>query len=433
VLNHLPSVASAHAEHSVVPVRRHRLRLEPDPCRVVAIPLNYGDAVLRERVERVLALDEATVPAALAAMFARFDDRHHNLHRTLEHRWREINGRVHIDGTALSVDRQLLVAAYLTMEYAIAAAAVANPSLTVAPDQTGAEPGQLRVVMSLRSIGEGHRSTIEFRTGTVDADGEVVLDPVGRRASIGEVSRPATDGSYTVRFDPATPLGERVLYAATPDESLGLEDARFVQLSLPGGGTRWAATYTGYDGRSITPKLLVTDDFTTFTARPLTGPGAQDKGVALFPRQVDGLWWAIGRQDGQRLFLMSSADLISWDTPRPLADPVQPWELVQIGNCGSPIETSAGWLVITHGVGLMRRYVLGAMLLDREDPGVVLGRLAMPLLEPNETEREGYVPNVVYSCGGVRHGDRLVLPYAYSDRTCAVASFDLDELLAAMR
>lgn len=412
---------------------RQELRLHPDPTRVVALPLNFAPAVLAERVERVLRFSDARAAEAMRDMTDRFGGRHRDLSTTLQRRWSELVAVLGLDEAEIGEDRRMLAAAYTTMEYSVEAAALCNPSIVPAPDQTGAGPGELRVVLSLRAIGEGHRSSIEFRTGTVDAGGGLRLDPAGRWATPGRVSDCELDGGYTVRFDPATPLDERVLYAAALDETLGLEDARFVALQLPDGSASWAATYTAYNGRETTIKLIRTDDFTTFTVRVMTGPGVSDKGIALFPRQVGGRWWALGRQDGQRLFLMSSSDLVHWDSPQRLADPVHDWELVQMGNCGSPIETDAGWLVITHGVGMLRRYVMSAMLLDRDDPSIVLGRLDRPLLEPDDFEREGYVPNVLYSCGGLIHADRLILPYAYSDRACSVASADVEEIIAAMR
>ncbi|MEV0132122.1 glycoside hydrolase family 130 protein [Dactylosporangium sp. NPDC050688] len=418
-----------------IAVARQELRLEPDPARVVALPLNFAPAVLAERVERVLRFTDEQAGEALRDMTARFGWRHRDLIAQLRRRWAELVDLLHLDPSGVGEDRRLLAAAYTTMEYAVEAAALCNPSIVPAPDQRGAGPGELRVVVSLRAIGEGHRSTVEFRTGTVGAAGRLRLDPAGRWATPGRVTA-GTDGGaggYTVRFDPATPLDERVLYAASPDETLGLEDARFVPLQLPGGSTSWAATYTAYNGRDITIKLIRTDDFATFTVRPMTGPGVSDKGIALFPRQVGGRWWALGRQDGQRLFVMTSQDLVHWGSPQRLAEPVHDWELVQMGNCGSPVETPAGWLVVTHGVGMLRRYVMGAMLLDRDDPSVVLGRIERPLLEPDDDEREGYVPNVLYSCGGLVHEGRLVLPYAYSDRACSAASVDVEELIAAMR
>ncbi|HET9519111.1 MAG TPA: glycoside hydrolase family 130 protein [Actinoplanes sp.] len=399
----------------------------------MALPLNYGDAMLAERVQRVLRVADADVGPALAQMTARFGERHRDLPAMLDRRWLQLSELLGLDSDTISPQRQTLAAAYTTLEYSLEAAALCNPSLVPAPDQSGAGPGELRVVLSLRAIGEGHRSSIEFRGGTVGADGRLRLDPAGRWATLAQVGAPLADHSYAVWFTPEVTLGERVLFPATADEFLGLEDARFVALQLPDGTTSWAATYTAYNGREIAPKLLRTDDFVTFTIRPMTGPGAQDKGVALFPRQIDGQWWALGRQDGQSLFLMTSSDLVHWESPALLAGPQHDWELTQIGNCGSPIETDEGWLVITHGVGLLRRYVLGALLLDRDDPSIVLGRLEHPLLEPDDEEREGYVPNVVYSCGALVHAGRLVLPYAYGDWACSAASFDLDEVLTALR
>lgn len=424
---------SVDAGGGTVTATRQELRLQPDPTRVVAAPLNYGTDVLTERVSRALTLTEPEAATALAELTRRFGDRHRDLNGMLDRRSMELTQLVSLDWSGISPQRRLLTAAYVTMEYAIEAAALCNPSLVAAPDQTGVAPGELRAIMSLRAIGEGHRSSIEFRTGTVTADSRLQLEPAGRWATPGRIEEMNRDGGYAVSFDPQVPLAERVLVGATPDESFGLEDARFVALTTPDDRTVWAATYTAYNGRQIALKLALTEDFETFRIRPMCGPGAHDKGVALFPRQIGGRWWAVGRQDGQRLFLMASDDLLHWDEPTLLAGPVQDWELVQIGNCGSPVETDAGWLVVTHGVGMFRRYVLGAILLDREDPNAVVGRLERPLLEPDDDEREGYVPNVLYSCGGLVHSGRLVLPYAYSDRACSVASFELEELLGAMR
>jgi len=418
---------------AAIAVNRQSLRLEPDPTRVVALPLNYSDDVLAERVHRVLRVPDDDVGPALKQMIARFGRRHRGLAATLERRWELLDRSLNLDSAGISQQRRTLAAAYTTLEYSLEAAALCNPSLVPAPDQTGAGPGELRIVLSLRAIGEGHRSSIEFRTGTVGADGGLRLEPASRWATLAQVSDLSSDGGYTARFDLEVPLSERVLFPAAPDEFLGLEDARFAAMRLPDGATSWAATCTAFNGRDIALKLVRTDDFAHFTIRPMTGPGAQDKGVALFPRPIRGKWWALGRQDGQRLFLMTSPDLVHWESPTLLVGPQHDWELLQIGNCGSPIETADGWLVITHGVGILRRYVLGALLLDRDDPAVVLGRLADPLLEPDDEEREGYVPNVLYSCGGLVHAGRLVLPYAYSDRACSVASFRLAEIIAAMR
>jgi len=416
-----------------VTANRQSLRLEPDPTRVVALPLNYADAVMAERVQRVLRVSDEEVAPALQKMIARFGQRHRALTAVLERRWEQLDRLLDLVPAGISQDRRMLAAAYTTLEYSLEAAALCNPSVVPAPDQSGAAAGELSVVLSLRAIGEGHRSSIEFRTGVVEADGRLRLDPVSPWATLAQVGPIGGDGAYTVSFEPEVPLSERVLFPSAPDEFLGLEDARFVALCLPDGTTSWAATCTAFNGRDTQLKLLRTDDFTSFTIRPMTGPGARDKGVALFPRPIGGRWWALGRQDGQSLFLMTSPDLVHWESPTLLVGPQHDWELVQMGNCGSPIETDDGWLVITHGVGMWRRYVLGALLLDRDDPGIVVGRLAHPLLEPDDDEREGYVPNVLYSCGGLVHAGRLVLPYAYSDRACSVASFELAEVIAAMR
>jgi predicted GH43/DUF377 family glycosyl hydrolase len=394
--------------------------------------MNYGADVLAERYQRVLRVPDESLDSTLREMTARFGGRHRDLTAVLCRRWDQLAALFQVDPTTVTKERRLLAAAYTTMEYSIEAAALCNPSLVAAPDQAGAAPGELHVVLSLRAIGEGHRSSVEFRTGAVEVSGRLRLDPASRWATQGKPSSPDGNGVYSVTFDPALPLSERVLCAVTPDEFHGLEDARFVTLHMPDGTTSRAATYTAFNGRDITLKLMLTDDFTTFTMRPMTGPGVYDKGVALFPRPIDGQWWATGRQDGQSLFLMTSSDLVHWNAQKLLVSPLHDWELIQMGNCGSPIETDAGWLVITHGVGMLRRYVLGALLLDLDDPNVILGRLKLPLLEPDEDEREGYVPNVLYSCGGLVHAGHLVLPYAYSDRACSVASFVLRDVIAAM-
>ena len=414
-----------------VPVIRQPLKIAPDPTRVITIPLNYGADAVRERVERALEVSEDDALVWLARTAAQFNGRHRNLTGALRARWRDLAAGLEIDGTHISPTRQLLVAAYLTMEYSVGAAALCNPSIVAHPDQTGAAPGELRVVISLRAVGEGHRSSIEFRSGTVRPDGTLELDAPRGHAEVGTFTPNGPD-SYFVGFDPATSLDERVLFAAAVDESLGLEDARLVRLTGPDGTPTIAATYSAYDGRVVTVKLLRTDDFRTFRVDKLTGPGARDKGIALFPRQIGGKWWAASRQDGQRMFVTTSDDLVDWADPVRIDEPRRGWELVQQGNCGSPIETDHGWLLITHGVGLMRRYVLGAVLLDLENPAIVVARLEVPLMEPTEDEREGYVPNVLYSCGGVAHNGRVVLPFAASDRSCSVASFEIADVVNAM-
>lgn len=416
---------------SPIPVRRQDLQLTPDRTRVIALPLGYAEDTLHERVQRLLRVDDRDARRQLAGVVAAHDTRHRNLGGRLLDRWRELADLFSIDESSISIERRLLVAAYLTKEFSIEGASVCNPSIVALPDQSRALPGELRVLLSLRAIGEGHSSAIEFRLGTIDADGSLTLDPVSGLAETG-AAVDVHGGHHRLVFDPTTQVDERVLWGTQPNERHGLEDARLVSLQHPDGFVELAATCVAYDGRNIVVKLIRTSDMVTFDIDTLTGPGARDKGIAIFPRQIDGRWWAASRQDGQRTFMMSSADLVHWDEPELIDEPVAEWELVQQGNCGSPIETDAGWLLITHGVGVMRRYVISAVLLDLDDPTRVVARLAEPLLEPDEHEREGYVPNVVYSCGAVTHNGRIVIPYAASDQTWSIASAALDDVLAAM-
>ncbi len=240
------------------------------------------------------------------------------------------------------------------------------------------------------------------------------------------------ESNYEVRFASGQPVSQRVIFPSTPSQSNGIEDARFVRFPNDGGAFTYYATYTAYDGKIILPQLLETPDFLHFKFITLNGPAIQNKGMALFPRKINGQYAMLSRQDDENILIMFSDNIHFWNTPKVLLAPSQPWEFVKMGNCGSPIETSAGWLVLSHGVGAMRKYCLGAFLLDLKDPTRVLGRLREPLLAPNEAEREGYVPNVVYTCGAMLHGHELVIPYAMSDSATTFATVALDELLAAM-
>ena len=414
-----------------IPVQRQPLHLTPDPRRVITLPLGYAEDLLHERVQRLLRVDDAEARRRLGSLVTAFDARHRNLGGSLLARWHDLAARFAIDATSISLERRLLVAAYLTKEFSIEGASLCNPSIVALPDQSRALPGELRVLLSLRAIGEGHSSSIEFRLGTIAADGSLTVDRPTGRVEAG-VAIDARHGHHRLVFDPETHVDERVLWGTQPDERHGLEDARLVSLQHPDGFVELAATCVAYDGRGIAVKLIRTSDMLTFDVDTLTGPGARDKGIAVFPRQIGGRWWAASRQDGQRMFMISSSDLVYWNEPVLIDEPMAEWELVQQGNCGSPIETDVGWLLVTHGVGLMRRYVISAILLDLDDPTRIIARLGVPLLEPDAHEREGYVPNVVYSCGAVAHNGRLVIPYAASDQTWSVASAALDDVFAAM-
>lgn len=489
-------------------VVRTPLLLLPDPERVLAmlfLPGQEGPAGGRSRstgvLERVLALTDQEVDDELAALRAAFAHRHRDLDGTWDAHAALVEHRL-ADTVTLSAPRRRLIGAYFTQEHAIEGAGLLNPSMVPHPDQTGLPAGSLRFVMTLRSVGEGHVSSMELRTGVVDAADVVTLDPGpavsvpaepldpeysrgafahqldqadgeevdaearadaefvladlpgtfdgqdlaralgglhAQRLTRGSTGRTAdrfariAANTYRVAFPAGSSLQERVLTPRAPGESHGIEDVRMVRFVGPDGAVEYLGTYTAYDGRAVTSHLLRTHDFRTFSATPLSGPGARNKGLALFGRMVDGRYLALSRADRENNTLTASADLLHWVEPVHLQAPSRPWEVVQLGNCGPPIETEQGWLVLTHGVGPMRRYSIGALLLDLDEPWRVIGRLEEPLLSPAEDERSGYVPNVVYSCGAMRHGRTLVLPYGCSDARTRVALVDLDALLDALR
>jgi predicted GH43/DUF377 family glycosyl hydrolase len=475
--------------------------LRPDPGRVVArlfVPgqehLLPGGSRAAPVLDRILALDAHTVDATLAATMDRFATRDDDLPGVLAANFAAMAHRIGA-ASELPEATRLLVGAYFTQEYSVEAAALFNPSMVAHPDQSGLAANELRVVVSLRTVGEGHLSSIGFRTAIVDGHGQVRLDTatgplrVGERLeasfdrglffnrlhelgdsgedaayvlgtlpdpftagelerALGELynhllSRHAADQTiehlrwvascnYQVRFPTDTLISQRVLFPMAPTESHGMEDARFVRFTDDDGAVTYHATYTAFDGSHVAPQMLTTDDFTTFRVSQLAGPAAVNKGMALFPRRIDGRFVALSRGDRENNAVTTSRDRRVWDEPTTVQTPLYPWELVQLGNCGSPIETAAGWLVLTHGVGPMRTYAIGAMLLDLHDPTRVLARLAEPLLSPTEAEREGYVPNVVYSCGALVHNERLIVPYGCADSSVSVAVIDMPALLDTM-
>ncbi len=469
--------------------------LRPNSARVLIRPFIPSDpARIVNILGRALALTEAEVEEQLVAVTEDFASRHLNL-RTF---WRRHFDRVksHIfSGRPLSEARQLYIGALFSGEYALEAAALFNPSIVPHPDQGELADGELRFILSLRATGEGHISSIEFRTGIIHVDHTITLEEpsrfvtapklnpnptylksvflhklmemgfenawsgavmasVGddftltdleaamRRAKVGsgpvsrEVQRTTecvrwlAESNYEVHFDPAVAVSERIIFPVSSNESNGMEDARFVRFVEDNGDVLYYATYTAYNGRSILPQLLETTDFLSFRALTLNGRAVQNKGMAFFPRRIDGRYAMISRQDDENLFLMYSDNPHFWSDPQILRRPRQSWETVKIGNCGSPIETEAGWLVITHGVGPMRKYCIGALLLDLHDPSKVLGELKEPLLRPEPNEREGYVPNVVYTCGALVHRGRLILPYGQNDSLTTIVTISLDELFA---
>ena len=463
-----------------------------DDHRVIPRYLNFRHPPrIRAILRRLLKVREAEVSSLLASVRGEFNGRHRDLDTVFETNYR--TAIAHLPGPPeVSEQRRRLIGACFTMEYAIESAALFNPSIVPHPDQSGLPAGDVRFLMSLRATGEGHVSSIVFRRGVLHASGQMSFDPPPRFAHAARVVPDrafdkagfcrllrgmevcdglagdvldALDDPFTLgqieaaieRLRPARPTrGQRttaadmrwvarasyeldfprdclpaeiVIFPATPYEQHGMEDLRLVRFVGGEGRERYCGTYTAYDGRQTHSMLLQTDDFHRFHVSPLAGRCARHKGMALFPRLVDGQYLMLTRHDGENLFLARSANLHTWDSALRLQKPAELWETVQIGNCGSPLETDAGWIVLTHGVGPMRRYCIGALLLDRRDPARVIGRLREPLLVPNEHERAGYVPNVVYSCGSMIHGGQLIIPYAMSDSRTSFASVEVSTLI----
>ncbi|WP_026783041.1 glycoside hydrolase family 130 protein [Pleomorphomonas koreensis] len=413
-----------HAAASRVVVRNFQLATEPRGLN----PASQARA--RRIIDTVQAMDNRTVQAELSLVMADFENRHREVRRFFEQRYAGIAADMGIVEPLRDAE-QLLIGAYFCHEYSFEAAALMNPSVVPHPDQSGLAPGEIRFLLSLRAVGEGHISSITFREGVLDAQGELRLAEESRYAV---ASRPeiGEDGKVWVVRDGDGPLDETVLLPVTPAQRNGLEDLRLVRFQDPGGEELWYGTYTAFSGTSIASELLITRDFRRFELRPLSGSAARNKGMALFPRKVGGSYAMLGRQDNENLFLIRSDDIFHWDEGERIAGPLHPWELIQIGNCGSPIELDEGWLMLTHGVGPMRKYAIGAMLLDKDDPSKVLARSRVPLLSPSDAEREGYVPNVVYTCGALAHAGRLFLPYGIADSAVGFASVEIAELLAAL-
>jgi predicted GH43/DUF377 family glycosyl hydrolase len=478
-------------------IRRTNVILSPDRTRVLLRPfLVTSDRRAINLCAQVMAIPEGDVHTLLQEVQAGFGDRHVKIDEFLMRRFERVRPSLPANAEP-SEERKQLLGAYFSHEYSLEAAALFNPSIVPHPDQSELPSGSLRFILSLRATGEGHISSITFRTGYLDTDGNITINAPTRyclepaqvpntsyeKGSFdrklhelglaGDFSREAlqslgdsftlpelrrsvlatvkhlrardeerqaaarkilmlAQSNYEVQFAADTRLSERVLFPTTPSQSNGIEDARFVLFHNEDGTKTYYATYTAYDGKLILPQFIETPDFLHFKFVTLNGPAVQNKGMALFPRKINGHYAMLGRQDSENLYMMFSDHLHFWHTTQLLLKPKFPWEFVQMGNCGSPIETEAGWLVLSHGVGPMREYCIGAFLLDRDDPTKVIGRLREPLIKPNENEREGYVPNVVYSCGSLLRGQQLIIPYAMSDYATTFATLPLDEVLAAM-
>jgi predicted GH43/DUF377 family glycosyl hydrolase len=424
-------------------VNRQSLYLRPDPARVVVRPfkpateprdLNPTDKVRANHiVDRVLRLDAEASAQQLSEVLENFAGRHRNLLEIFESRAADMEDAFE-PHAQLNKTQRGLIGAYFLSEYSFEASALFNPSIVRHPDQTGAPEDSCRFILSLRAVGEGHVSSLTFRSGTIDAAGNVSVDPTARLASVPIVrSRTsiANGDDVEVIFGPEEELSERVIFPITAAQSNGIEDARFVEFNDNGQKTFYA-TYTAYSGRAIRSEMLATTDFQSFRMTPLGGSASRNKGMALFPRKIDGRYAMIGRQDNENLYLIYSDDLYSWEGGRSILQPMYPWEFVQIGNCGSPIELDDCWLLLIHGVGPVRKYSIGAVLLDKKDPSKVLARSREPLVRPEPTEREGYVPNVVYTCGAMRHRDQIILPYAVSDTFSNFATIKIAALMQAV-
>jgi predicted GH43/DUF377 family glycosyl hydrolase len=480
-------------------VKRTTTILQPDQSRVLLRPFNPGDPQRMGRIiARIMSLPEDRVGLLLEEVSAEFSQRHQHIRELFLERFEQVRGLLLTD-EELSEQRQLLIGSYFLAEYSLESAALFNPSIVPHPDQSELPSGALRFILSLRATGEGHISSITFRTGIIHSDHRIeVLTPTGflteprqipnplyekvsfarklvelgltreftrrvmnkfgnsftleeLRASLQAEQFRLPDGmmredqeeaqgiwmlarsNYEVQFHPEHQLSERVIFPAIPSQRNGIEDARFVCFQNDDGTHVYYATFTAYDGRVVMPELVETSDFLLFRFISLNGPAAENKGMALFPRKINGLYAMLSRQDNENIYLMFSDDIYCWNERKALLKPTFPWELIQLGNCGSPIETDAGWLVLSHGVGPLRKYCIGAFLLDRDDPAKVLGRLREPLIKPNQNEREGYVPNVVYTCGALLHQGELIIPYGLADHATGFATVALEEVLAAMR
>ena len=480
-------------------VQRQSVKLNPDPKRVITRFFHPAtDDRCQVIVRRILSLPQNTCRQLLNDVLRDFSVRHRNISRIFESNFERIK---HVlDGAnveALPREKKLIIGSYFTSEYSVEAAAFFNPSMVEDIYQGNLENGQLRVIVSFRATGEGHISSIVFRSGIVGPDGTVEVAPAGpfidvpeevKRhvykktdfiaklnemkivkdvvgtvmdqlgdtfiygellASIEETEKkiemtPSKEkvlqainwlasSHYEVTFSLDTAISDRVIFPVSYSESNGIEDARFVQFTDDDGNVKYYATYTAYNGFAILPKLIETEDFYHFRIMPLHGMPAQNKGLALFPKKINGKYAMISRCDGENLFIMFSDNINMWLEATKIWEPSLPSEYIKIGTAGSPIETERGWLLITHGVGPVRTYVLGALLLDRENPQKVIARLDGPLLSPVEQEREGYVPNVVYSCGSILHNGRLIIPYGMSDYCSLFASVNIEELLDEMK
>ncbi|MFA8437152.1 MAG: glycoside hydrolase family 130 protein [Marinifilaceae bacterium] len=479
-----------------ISINRQVLHFTPDESRVVTRFFTPGDKKRINNIfERILLLSHQQVQEILNEVIANFESRHRNIKRIFKNNFDTIVKRVEFEQD-FTLAQKLLIGSYFTMEYSIESAALFNPSIVVAPDEIPTKSKRLKVIMSFRAVGEGHISSIVFRKGIVKENGELLVeknsalvekvnrnpDPIyiknnfvlklrelnayheverimdnlledftldelkesiedftKRRKKISHECQEAIDilmwlanANYEIKFSPEMNLSGRVIFPVSTNEIKGVEDARFVQFEREDGTLVYYATYTAYNGFTALPQLIETRDFCHFKVSILMGEGSKGKGMALFPRKIDGKFVTISRNDNENIYIMYSNNIRYWENPILLKPPAFYWEFFQIGNCGSPIETEKGWLLLIHGVGPVRTYCISAILLDLEDPSKVIGLMKAPILIPEEKERNGYVPNVVYSCGALIHNNKLILPYAMSDTRTGIASMDIQEVFDNM-
>lgn len=427
----------------MVELVQHDLRLHADPSRVVVRPFHLAWQASGPDLERVqklardiLALDSRTVRAELSVVLRDFADRHWQIEKVFDDRYAEIEPKLGLTGQLIKRETRRLIGAYFCHEYSFAAAALMNPSVVRHPDQSGLQPDSVRILMSLRAVGEGHISTIAFREGIISAGRQLSLlaqPPFATAAMLDKTIAHSPQNTIAINRNRDSTISGTVIFPITEAQRNGLEDLRLVEFVRDSGKSEWIGTYTAFSGRDIRSELLRTYDFRDFTLTPIKGGAGRNKGMALFPRKIGGKYMMIGRQDGKNLYLLSSEKIDEWDGGDLLLEPRFPWELVQIGNCGAPIELDEGWLVLTHGVGAMRKYAIGAALLDKTDPAKVIGRTANPILSAADEDREGYVPNVVYTCGAIRVGDDLLLPYGVADSSVCFAFIAIKDILSQMR
>lgn len=484
-------------DHMSVSIVRKNVIFQPDSRRVIARFFDHGNIKAPQIIKRILDLSEKQQKAELSHVLRRYAKRHRNILKIFDKhflRTEPVLNEMSINADSLGLIERLLIGAFFTMEYSIESAAFFNPSIVLDPDQSRTVPGETRVIISFRATGEGHISSIVFRSAILNNENDIIVEPPGtmldapahvrnyiyKRDSFLQKLKELNDinsetfpfiekrlpakftyeelkliiedaraevpndaryqillnetrwlasSHYEMDFSLDTDISERVIFPIKDTEKNGIEDARFVRFIDENGEVFYYATYTAYDGRAILPKLLMTQDFYHFKVLPVHGEIVRNKGLALFPRKINGKYAMLCRVDGVNNYIAYSDNINRWPNADLIQTPLFPWEFVQIGNCGSPIETESGWLVITHGVGPMREYVLGVSLFDLTDPSVEIGRLKQPLLIPNQMEREGYVPNVVYSCGSIIHNNHLIIPYAMSDYASSYAVVNLTELL----